>query len=148
MLCLQFQIWAFVFFEWFTVKYWHKVRSLDVVGFHFYAAIVSRIHCCNKLRQFMNILAPIILHVAIQNVFEWPYCTFCKCCFRLTHCRVNFYSFNAAKFLELPTIFCPLIYPNFFALFFLVIIFENVLTVSFESLVFIPFATTVLWDKS
>ena len=95
----------------------------------------------------MIILGPIILHIAIQNVFEWAYCTFCKCCFRLIHCRVNFYSFSTAKFLELSSKFRTLIYPNVFGLFFLVIIFEKVLTVSFESFVFIPFASTVLSNK-
>ena len=74
----------------------------------------------------MNILVPIILHVAIQNVFERPYCRFCKCCFRLSHCSR----------------------PIFFGRIFLVSIFENVLTVSFESFVFIPLASTVLSNKS
>ena len=97
----------------------------------------------------MNILVPIILHVAIQNVFSAKaYCMFCKSCFRLTHCRVNFYSFRTAKFLELSIKFCPLIYASFFRLLFLVIIFENVLTVSFESFVSIAFASTVLSNKS
>ena len=96
----------------------------------------------------MNILVPIILHIAIQKVFEWAYCTFCKCCFRLTHCRVNFYSFSAANFLEISSKLRTLIYPNFLWFFFLVIISEKVLTVSFESFVFIPFASTVLSNKS
>ena len=96
----------------------------------------------------MNILVAIILHVRIQNVFEWAYSTFCKCWFRLTHCRVNFYSFSAAKFLELSSKFCPLIYPSFFGLLFLIINFETVLTVSLESFVFIPLASTVLSNKS
>ena len=96
----------------------------------------------------MNKIVPKTLHVAIQNVFGWVYCTFCKCCFSLTHCRVNFYSFSDAKFLELSSNFCSLIYPIFFGLFFLVIIYENFLTVSFESFVFIPFAPTVLSNKS
>ena len=114
----------------------------------------------SMLRLFLEFIVPInwgnlwiytcihILHVAIQNVFEWAYCTFCKCCFRLTHCRVNFYSFSAAKFLELSSILRTLIYPFFFGLFFLVIMFENVLTVSFESFVFIPCASTVLSNRS
>ena len=118
-----------------------------MVGFHVYATIVSGTHCYNKVRKFMSVLVPIILHVAIQNVFEWAYCTFCKYCFRLAHCRVNFYSFSAAKLLELSRKFCPLIYPKFLSLFFLIIIFENVLTVSFESFVFIPFSSTVLSNK-
>ena len=96
----------------------------------------------------MKILVPIILHIAIQNVFEWAYCTFCKCCFRLIQCRVNLYSFTTAKLLEYSNKFCPWSTQIFFDLVVLVIIFEKVLTVSFESFVFIPFASTVLSDKS
>ena len=96
----------------------------------------------------MNILVPVNLHIAIQNVFDWAYCSFCKCCFRLTHCRVNFYCFSAAKLLEFSSKFCPPDLPTFFGLFFLVIIFENILTVSFEAFVFNPFASTVLSNKS
>ena len=107
------KLWLFVFSEWFTVKYWHKVRVLEVVGFHVHATIVSRIHCCKQVRQFMIILVPIILQLAIQYVFEWGYCTFYKCCFRLTHCRVKFYSFSAANSLELSSKFWPLIYRKF-----------------------------------
>ena len=77
----------------------------------------------------MNILVPIILHIAIQNVFEWAYGTFCSCCCRLILCRVNFFSFSAAKLLEFSSKFCPRIYPISFGLLFLVINFENVLTV-------------------
>ena len=96
----------------------------------------------------MNLLVPIILHIAIQNVFERAYCTFSKCCFRITQCRVNFYSFSAAKLLELSSKFCPLMYANFLWSIFLVFNFENVLTVSFESFVFISLAFTVLSNKS
>ena len=42
------------------------------------------------------------------------------------------------SFFELCSKFCPLSYQNFFGLFFLVIIFEKVLTVSFESFVSFP----------
>ena len=79
--------------------------------------------------------------------FLLGYCTFCNCCFRLTQCRVNFYSFSAAKFLEFSSKFCHLIYLNSLGSIFLVIFSENVLTVSFESFVFIPFASTVLSNK-
>ena len=96
----------------------------------------------------MNILVPLIVHVVIQNALEWTYCTFCKCCFRLFHRRVSFYSFSAAKILELSSKFRTLIYPNFLWSTFLVITSENVLAVSFESFVFIPFGSTVLSNKS
>ena len=86
--------------------------------------------------------------MAIQNVFERPYCTFRKCRSRLTHCKVNLYSFRTEKFLELSSKFCPLIYPNFFGQFFLEINFEKISTGSFECFVFIPFASTVLSNKS
>ena len=120
-----------------------------MIGFHVYATIVSRIHCYKKVRLYMNVLVPIILHVAIHNVIEWPYCTFCKCCFRLAHCRINSFSFRAAKnFLNSPAMSVPWSTQFFFGLFILVIIFENVLTVSFVSFVFIPFASTVLSNKS
>ena len=55
----------------------------------------------------MNVFLPIILHVAILNVFERAYCTFCKSCFRLTHCRVSFHSFSAGKVLDLPANSAP-----------------------------------------
>ena len=96
----------------------------------------------------MIVFVPMILHVAIQNVFDWAYCTFPKCCFRLTHSGVNFQSLNAAKIFQLSSKFCILIYPIFLWFILLVIIFEKLLTVSFESLVFFPFASTVLPNKS
>ena len=61
----------------------------------------------------MNVVVPIIFLLAILKVFAWAFCTFWKSCFRLTLCRVNSYSFSAAKFLECSSKFCPLIYPNF-----------------------------------
>ena len=74
----------------------------------------------------MNILVPIILHVAIQNVFEWAYCAFCKCCFRVTHCGE--YSIPSAlqNFLNSPANSVPSYTQILFGLLFLVISFENV----------------------
>ena len=51
------------------------------------------------------------------------------------------------NFLKSPANSVPCSTQIFFGLFFLVIFFENVLTVSFESFVFIPFASTVLSNK-
>ena len=92
----------------------------------------------------MTILVPIILHIAIENVFEWAYCTFSKCCFRLSHCSVNFYSFSAAKLLEISSKFCPLIYLNFLWSFVFGNHFWKCFDCFFESFVFIRFASTVL----
>ena len=95
----------------------------------------------------MIVLVHKILYVTIKNVFEWASCTFWKCCFRLTHCRVNFYSFSAAKFLELSSKFCPLIYP----IFLWSGLFGNHFWKCFECFlgvfVFISLASTILTNK-
>ena len=96
----------------------------------------------------MTIFVPIILHIAIQNVFEWAYCTFCNCCFRLTHCRVNFYSFSAAKLPKISSKLCLLIYLKFFWSILFRNHFWKCLDCFFESFVFIPYASTVLSNKS
>ena len=96
----------------------------------------------------MKIRLPIIFHEAIQNVFEWAYCTFRKCCFRLTHCRVKFYSFSAAKLLEFSSKFCPLIYPNFLWSILFGKHFRKNFDCFLRVFVFILFASTVLSNKS
>ena len=100
------------------------------------------------MRQFTNALVSIFFHVTLKYFFQGSYCTFSKCGFGLTHCRVNLYFFSFANFYTLSSNFRSLVDPSSCGPIIFVIIVKNARTVSLESCVFIPFASAVLWNRS
>ena len=103
----------------------------------------------NELSQFLKVLVSINFHVTVRYNFQGPYLTFTNCSLNLNHCKVNLYSFIALHSFPNPLAsFVHLSTQIFLSQFVFVIIVENARTVSFESFVFILFASTVLSNRS
>ena len=97
----------------------------------------------------MYILVSKILHVTVKKIFQWSHCTFSKSRLSLTHSRVNLYPVSSTKLFKRSSKIGPLVNPNRFSVdSFFVIMDEKVVTVFWESFIFIPLAYTVLSNKS
>ena len=107
----------------------------------------SEFRGCDELRQFVNLLVSINFRVAVMYEFHGSYCTFSKCSVSLNHCTVNLYSFSFAKIFYTLQQILFLCRPKYYSAIHCLIIIKNALTYSVESLVFIPFASTVLSNR-
>ena len=100
------------------------------------------------MSHFVNVLLSIVFHVTVKFIFRRSYCKFSRCSRGLTHHGLNLYSFSFAYFIKLSNKICSFVNPIFLGRFFFVIKDKNARTVSLESFVFIPFASTVLSNRS
>ena len=95
----------------------------------------------------MKVLESIVFHVTVKYIFQGSYCTFSECSLVLTQCKVCIPS-ALHSFLNSPANSVPLSTQLFLGRFYFVIIVKNAQTVSLETFLFIPSASTVLSNMS
>ena len=104
-----------VFFILVVVCCTERTKSwiFDLLWYQVYRKLFSEKQGCDELRQLVNVLLSILLHVTVTYIFHRSFCTFSKCSLSLTHCRVNLYYFSIAKFFLLSNNVCSLVDPSF-----------------------------------
>ena len=121
-----------------------KAEFLIFFGIKPIEQFFSGIQGCNELRRFLNVPVSLSFHITLKYVFHGSYCTFSKCSLSLTQCRINVFSFRFLhSFLNSPANSVPLSTQIFRGHFLFVIMVKIARTVTPESFVFIPFASTV-----
>ena len=125
-----------------------KVGILDLFWYQVYQKKFSGIESFDELRQFVNLHVSIIFRLTVKYILQGLYCTFSKCTLSLTHCRVKLFSFSFAQFFKLSSNFLSLVDPSVFGSIPFCNHSKNARTVSFKPFVFIPFACTVLSNRS
>ena len=125
---------------------WTKSRNFCCFLVSMDRSIISRIPGCDELRQFLNVLVSIFFHLAVQLIPRGPYCTFSNCSLSLTPCKLVFLQL-CKVFQTLQQFVFPCRTKFSWGRFFFASL-EKIRTVSLESFVFIPFASTVLSNTS
>ena len=120
-----------------------KVWILYIRWYQVYRTISCWVQGCNQLKQFVNVVESIILHVTVKYDFHGSYWKFSKCIFSVILPQLILSSFSFTQTFEHSNQVSSL-FDLFLGRFLCVIIVENAPTVSLESIILIPFESTIL----